>query len=834
MKRVATVVILCVVLGACVFLRTRPSSDAQRFESAADRPSANQYETEQQWIISEIAGSILNIAAFARGAHDVPLPHAVRELRVESAPERARFSIARGSSVLTVDVTDHIWSSGAYVPFARAALSAAKDDSRWTDSTVFRDVLTRPTPTAIQAENRRISGQLRKTPQSADLHQQAALLLGALALRESAGPLSDPRHLMSRMTAHLAVAAALRPNVQTVDGMLAEATLAALANRQAELLTRLNSLVKADPSPSTNAWRRALQVRVTKDWRIVPDVGSATLLEQREVLRAAQLSVGDARSLPLLDLVNEPEDPADFARVLFHESPSVETGNRFAQTSLDTELRDAIQTRNDFPKPIDAANSAAVVRALNVEPSSGPAAFDADSSFWVIDWGTWAASSQRHIAAAIVCSSRHLRKMLALPEEATEFDRQTNDAFAALTLYPLVAREIAKDRKDAAAYAQATAAAGNLARNRPYVMTNDVWGSLFEKPDFAAVPAGLPVPTNWFAPYFPAGTAYDPRRIYGPGYHLRVDRPRIEQLKALAPFERDLVLRAADLALGPKPSAEALQAAIGQLAEYDTRAAWKVARAAMDRPEFYVSYVSNIAETMSPDDYYWVAEYLGDHGRDAEAFTAFERYCQIARDRVGVSVNTTRFAVPIYRSGEHVRALQMAKEAAEVNSFSGLVAYGALLDLSGDTLHAEMLYRRAVDRYGSEHSGELLAFLMRHQADHPVYAADSKRLMGQIFPNGWERAHADRLAGPPDAGLRIRTAGQLGERAGLRVGDVIVAVDGIRVRDLEQYAVMKFQSWAPAIQFCVWRGDRYLDLTTNLRHTWFYNRLVEYKPNAAH
>ena len=38
---------------------------------------------------------------------------------------------------------------------------------------------------------------------------------------------------------------------------------------------------------------------------------------------------------------------------------------------------------------------------------------------------------------------------------------------------------------------------------------------------------------------------------------------------------------------------------------------------------------------------------------------------------------------------------------------------------------------------------------------------------------------------------------------------MIVALDGTRVRDMEQYRAMKFQSWKPEMRFLVWRDGKY-------------------------
>lgn len=60
----------------------------------------------------------------------------------------------------------------------------------------------------------------------------------------------------------------------------------------------------------------------------------------------------------------------------------------------------------------------------------------------------------------------------------------------------------------------------------------------------------------------------------------------------------------------------------------------------------------------------------------------------------------------------------------------------------------------------------------------------------------------------------------------------MVAVDGTRIRDWNQYIAMKYQSWKPEMRFTVWRDGKYLDISTNLRHRWVVNDMRPYPKPA--
>src|SRR5262249_45890743 len=74
-------------------------------------------------------------------------------------------------------------------------------------------------------EDKALSQKLQTAP-DAEAHEQAALLLGAFALRDEAGRSTDTRIALGRMTSHLAMARALTcPQGVGLTGRVAEAVL---------------------------------------------------------------------------------------------------------------------------------------------------------------------------------------------------------------------------------------------------------------------------------------------------------------------------------------------------------------------------------------------------------------------------------------------------------------------------------------------------------------------------------------------------------------------------------------------------------------------------------
>jgi hypothetical protein len=186
--------------------------------------AAPRYTTEQERLVSEIAGSILNIAADAD--HFEP-GDAFQVRTVGVTAGASKFSLARRAEVFTVELPSHVWVPAGYVRLARSFMADGGGMSISSDPAEDRAILPAVLdPDAVARQSARVASLLARHPRSAAIHERTALLLGAAA-RQAAGV--ERAALMCRMTAHLAVARALDPDGPASDGRRAEHDLASLA-----------------------------------------------------------------------------------------------------------------------------------------------------------------------------------------------------------------------------------------------------------------------------------------------------------------------------------------------------------------------------------------------------------------------------------------------------------------------------------------------------------------------------------------------------------------------------------------------------------------------------
>ena len=774
------------------------------------------WTTEQAWIVAEIAGALVNMTAPA------PTVHRTARVRVEADPRatgRAGYTIRVPSGrTLSVDITDHIWAPQHYVPVAVALLPRSRIAACDSASPLVGRLLDLEAD-VIQRENIRISARLKTDMRCAPAHEEAALLLGALALREAAGPFSDPRRLLSRMTAHLAMADAVQRASPGLVRRLADAVLLTLAGRERSALELLAALDPPDSDLDLQAWVRVLRLRNTGDWRILPEPRRATLIEQLELLRATAARLGDGRARRLYESFQAPRNVPDWGRVFLQGRASVEAGNQFGASAVPAELAEAQAVRRSYAPAVALDDLAALVKELTAEPGHGP--IHASGDVWVIEWGMWAASAERHILMALSELEDHLHRMLGLPERAAEL-RTFAKRFSPLRLYPVLAVTTARSAADRR---EAVTAAGALAELRPELLTDSAWSMVLAKGRELEPPHAVRSSSGWFTSVILPGTAFDVASRVSAEGRPPLDATTIAELRGRAPYAPSLVWETLRT-FGSSPPHGVLRREFGAALAYDRHYAARLARRLWDNEDAYVGHMEVLAR-LDPDSRAELADYLADRGRWEEASSQAERYVKEAIDQVGVSRSVTWLLRYYHDRGERDKATTHADRVAEVHSYAGLVARANLHDWRGELDDAERFYRTAAERY--DDWADLLAFHIRNR--HTRRGHDD--LVRKIFPEGLSEIVFSRLTGVPVDGVEVTYTGASGYRAGIRAGDIIVGVDGFLVRNLAQYQALRNANAAPAIDFVVWRNGEYRRLNMNLRHTWIISRLRTYQPKAG-
>jgi tetratricopeptide (TPR) repeat protein len=828
--------------------RTEPSAEQSATQATAATPPRNRtgdeprnrteqeprYRTEQEWIVSDVIGAIAGMAEYARtgkvGAADI-----VTVLEVKSTTETPPSFEVRGQwdgSPLTLTINKSFWRPEDYVAAAATFFRVTpRTPAPGTGPMDLKMIaaLTEPRTSVLIEQDARISKGLAGAMRPARAHEQAALLMGTLLLREAAGRFDDVRSGLSRMTAHLACAQVLRgAEPQSAEGFLAENILALLSGHQEFALAGLRSADTTGAPAPLQAWVRALTMRITGDWRALPQPHAATLLERLEYARAIHDRLATNRLMAFLD-GESTAAITDWQHIVLQRGFTVEAGNMFTGEPLILDFQEARDIWIAYHE--GDPDGGVVIKDLNDQPWGSPAHdVDGQAVVHVLDWGRWAAFLQRHICAHLTARVRQHRHW-GLKQENAQFFGRLEALLGELSLYPLVLRTAATDEEG---YKQAMAGSRTLVHAHPERVTAETWYLLLlDKPsDYKTARTEFPSTSPWFSDLL-AGAPFDLRhRILRP--HHTAPTKWLELWKKQRPYDSGIAWAFAYSRAGGTPTLQATLEALGPLAEYDMLA--------IDRINTYLPLTMEQTITMTRkacdadvDRCARLANALVQAGRDAEAVTIYEQWAEHAMDRVGVS-NGLTWLVRYYAETHRLdRAQELAEMAASTGSSIGLDTLAELLDRQGRRDEAEAIYQRIASRY-DEH-GDLAAFYSRmaRRSDAVKYELKAKQELKSIFEKGIEPVSAATLT--KTAPVDGMTFDRLGPRAlacGLREGDIVVGVDGTRIHNTLQFRVAS--SFADVddtrMELVIWRDRRYQTVKLQVPQRWFGVIQKDYKPES--
>lgn len=796
-----TFIISCVLLaGAFGTQAGEPTGPAgQPSEASQQSPSLashSQFAKEESWVVEQITRDIAETIAFARG-HEGGFGAPITLQVSQPDPASPIYSVVvqgpGGRIEHALPLKSHLWSAETYRPFAAAILDAWKPAK---PATLAADVallnsLTVGEPATLIRQSKRLSELLTRRPLDPELHDQAALILGCFGLREAAGCFNDPRPVLSRMTAHLSLARALAPE-ESESGKLARIISLSLVHRQNDALEALATL-----SPASSPWASALKLRVTGDWRALGDPAKASPLEQMEYFRALKLAHASTKALDFLLSIHASSSP-EWNRVAMEQPLSVQEGHAFVEKSLVVEL---VSLGADAEIFFGHAPQRSELTELLNRPASGTLTrtIEGEAQLEVLSWGDLAAFHQRHLCQSVVMTGDFLRHRLGVPEAAQKFEQQANQLLSGLTMYPLVRLKTGPDPKGGLT---AQPAAEALWANHPEMVTAENARVLETRKSLVA---------QWFSPILPFGTAFELPARYQLAGSPAMRRPNGFALETLmlAPYDLQATRLITQAKFGAFPSAEQMAEVAARIKDFNLEAMTDIVDGLGANPAVYTKQIGQICE-LEPDYFISLGRYLVKHQLPTEAAQAYQSGFDRARDRIYVANNCQWLVDYYFEHGRQDEAQKIARDAAESYSSRGLETMASLMEKMQRFSEAEEYYKKIKERY--DDPGELNAFYFRNKARTPEYAHAAEALQASIFPNGMEPAQLQTFSGPPHDGVLIRTSSPLVHAAGLKVGDVIVAIEGARVRSLPQYSFLRDRDPNSKMTLIVWNGAAYAEV----------------------
>ena len=595
-----------------------------------------------------------------------------------------------------IDIPGSIWDPQAYVPFTRDILARLGLNSQKSAEQIDGKplvTLTNLRAEIIQQENHRISEWLSTHPLDPNAHEQAALLLGALGLRENCGSFFDTHAFCNRAAAHLALSRALRPDHSISNtGAVAELLIGLLIDTKQDCENRIDALTaRSGAAPELKPWTVAARLRNRRDYRILPQSESATLLEKIELFRAMDEAAGSFLACKTLE-ASLKEPLPDWGRIILEMPFSVDDGHRFTDNALTLEFMEAAKV---FPEIIASKPSLENIGKIFNREAEHLVNIGEGGAMKVniIDDGIWAMFFQRHICHTISFIYYFLHEKWGVEDDAATFKTSMSTLFQRMTLFPLVSVSAA----DNAWIASEAPAVRKLIETHPEWVPEDFWGQFIH----TQPPGGMrefPRPESWYSPGLPPGTAYRfrTRALFSKDL-IRATLADAQRYYDLAPWQYNVALKLYTVRSGGKPNAALFEEVLGKFLDYYGAAMEAYADLVKDSPAEYIATMHRWAE-QNPGHFLQLGHYLAARHMDKEAAEAYENAIRGEADAVWVS-NSCEWIVNYYADhGNMDRAMEIAKFAAEVYSFLGLETMAKLLERLNKPEEAEEYYKKIQER----------------------------------------------------------------------------------------------------------------------------------------
>ena len=799
---------------------------------------ATSFQSESQFIVEAIVSDLAEQMSYAASQRlpdkkrflvtatekpGSPLDAPVYEVSVRLAPNQRDLKTE-------VSINGPIWSPAVYEALAgelARAVGLSGNNPGKPDDTALLSKLTDSTAETIEEQNQALSAALEKDFRNPNLHEAAAMLLGAFVFRETSGNFCEIRSPLSRMTAHLAMAQFLRgTGPRSTNGRMAEAVLLTLIGDEVLALEGLKAIATNDAGVA--AMVRTLRTVNTGDYRPLVQVTNRSPIESAAWFCAAAFYTGTDSAWEQLS--REQKQSIDFVRAANALGYSVEIGHELLAASIPLELQEISAVyKLSHHQELERGD---VAKILNDLPERCFAETGGSVRVRVIGWGQWAMFFQRHLCHAVQQNFHFMNHLWGVPDEARKFAAECDHEFGGLRLYPFVRRFNCTDIES---YHKSVDDGFKVTLATPHLVPASCWNQLCYKVRFAPLYTPNPNPhiNEWHSHNPPPGTVYDlSPRLNHPSLVNRPDvLARFEHLHELAPYDWTVASEIQARKYKGHPTYGQAMGLYGALLPYSAGALQRVAFTVTNQPAQYEKFMLQAA-ALNPACYYSLSDFALGRKQEDQAAEYLEKACAADPDAVRVS-NHARWRVWYFlKKGQTDKAREIADQGGEVYSFAGLEAKGEFLEATTNYDDAFEWFAKIEQRY--EKSAPVLNFCLRYKAktgDRRFDPEVQKRIR-TLFPKGIEKVSVDGFHSPPTDGVMIEQQNDLLRSAGLKAGDVIVAVYGVRMHNFQQYVYGRDLKTTPELDLIVWHEGAYREFKPSPPNHRFGVPFNDYVPKA--
>lgn len=795
-KRVLVILLLGVaVVGGVYVYTSRVANRDAHLEAPQAVPSLPPFDTtrpwrwptEGEWVVHEVTRGIVSWAALARNEDPQETQLTVRRA---SAPDAPRFELTltgpAGPRTFTIDASaSHIWDPAAYTEMARTLLGPRPTPGTDVPTLDIHVLLLASDTASLRKADAALFTALGPAPRSAVLHEQAALLWAAHALRETDTALTDERPFLNGLTTHLAIANATREGPASPAGTIAAGVLDALTVRQLQAMAALAAVDASDAAAVWKPWTNALRLRITLDPRNATADRRLSRLEKLEAVRALHFSRSCRHSL---DGARERNlaPAADWIRVSLWAGCDSDAFEVLGAQMVSLQTADATRL-------IDA-EVASLERTVQALAAAAAQSHRPERPQSVIPRSVRADAGLRHVAGAFSTHVTFLRAR-ARPDDAARLAQETESLRAqfpqraVLDLSLHVATQMPR-QDEPILPPELCAEMAKLITDRPDLVPVRWWSQGVR----CAHPALRMVKTkDWRAEFLVPGTGLYSTGPWRTGPEAA--REALDEARRHAPWDMALADRYLFARFkGEAPSAELLKA-YEPVLEYNLPALTRIIEGVTDNDE-QVERLATRACEIEVDLCANYAAHLAEAGREEGARKLYARAMAGSRDTIALSNALAPYVNLLLDSGATPEALAVARRAAGVGSAVGLFTLASTYERLGRFDAAAEEYARITERYRdpSWENEFFLRYPQRHGGDR--FQPQTARATATVFPKGLRRKTKADFEREGHQGGVVMDPGNISpklRRFGLRSLDFVVAVDGFVVESQEQMnAVLTF------------------------------------------
>lgn len=772
--------------------RARLEQEARKRATPPPKPVREwRWPQQPEWVAHQVLRHISSWTVSEEGRTPTL---AVKRSAGAPGPGRIEGQLTGGPNPLSFSIEPgaHIWDPAAYVGVATQVLSGALSEAGEPVPEVGRLLLVSDIPSLLEADTLLLA-DLSARPRDPRLHEQAALLWAAHAMRESARGRTDPTPFLNGVVAHLAVSRALGPSrVPSPDAEIAAIVLDVLLLRQTEALKRLETLNAGSPDIVTAAWANALRIRITHDPRFKGPKPFASRLEKLEYLIALGKSRQDCNIvIPTAKAWGIPP-AADWGREAlpcFDEEYITGVGDPFLLQAKDAASMAGVS--GDTPEEVAAALNA-LSRTDTHQPERPRA---------IVPATLRAEAGLRHLAEAYeFVLSGIMRRAI----DPSGFTAQTAGLRALLPQDPFL--ELAPNRRDPGTVAlrpDICDRIGKLITDRPDFLANEDWRLVNA---CIGHPATRGVVRNEWQDVAIAGTglvAAGPWHA-GPAFGT----PEYEEAVARAPWNLWQAYASANRRGKGVASVADLLAVYSGVLDYDANAIQVVLREeTLPSDEFL--RLAERACALEADSCATSARRLMVLGHIDAGLALGRRALEKSRDQITLSNNMSLYVSMLQERGRLAEAMKVARRMGAVYSEAGLQTLAKAHERLGDFKEAARVYGQITERYGENDTED--EFYIRHAQRHGAapFEARTEEALKRRFPNGLRKTTLEEAAqakNPLSLNDRTLYTNRL-RNLGLALRDSFVAVDGFVVETAEQFGIVADFTDDPNVVYLVKRED---------------------------